>query len=167
MAARFAKRVVIEGAGWVLVLVGLAALVLPGPGLLALFAGVALLSSQYAWAQKRLEPVKKAALRTAADSVASFPRIAMSGMLALGLIAIGVLWGVSPPAPSWWPLAERWWLAGGWGAGASFIFSGVLAAATIIYSYLNFRGIRRDESKEERRDASPGGSQPTSTPHTP
>ena len=39
-----AKRVVVEGLGWILVVVGIAALVLPGPGLLALFAGVALLA---------------------------------------------------------------------------------------------------------------------------
>ncbi len=137
--ARLAKRFVIEGAGWILVLVGLAALVLPGPGLLALFAGVALLSSQYEWAQKRLEPVKKAALRTAADSVASVSRIALSVVLALGLIATGVLWGLHPPAPSWWPLDDRWWLLGGWGAGVSLILSGLIALGTIIYSCLNFR----------------------------
>ncbi|MGB3764723.1 MAG: PGPGW domain-containing protein [Ornithinimicrobium sp.] len=137
--ARLAKRIVIEGAGWILVLIGLAALVLPGPGLLALFAGVALLSSQYQWAQKRLEPVKKAALRTAADSVSSTVRITMSVVLALGLIAIGLLWGLHPPAPSWWPVAERWWLLGGWGAGASLILSGLIALGTIVYSYLNFR----------------------------
>lgn len=137
--ARLAKRIVIEGAGWILVLVGLAALVLPGPGLLALFAGVALLSSQYEWAQKRLEPVKKAAMRTAADSVSSAFRIVVSVVLALGLIAVGLVWGLQPPAPSWWPVAERWWLLGGWGAGASLILSGLIALGTIIYSYLNFR----------------------------
>ena len=139
--ARLAKRIAIEGAGWILVLVGLAALVLPGPGLLALFAGVALLSSQYEWAQKRLEPVKKAAMRTAADSVASAFRIAMSVVLALGLIGIGLVWGLQPPAPSWWPVAERWWLLGGWGAGASLILSGLIALGTITYSYLNFRDL--------------------------
>ncbi len=109
---RLAKRIVIEGTGWLLVLLGQAALVLPGPGLLALFAGVALLSSQYQWAQKRLEPVKKAAVRTAADSVASIPRVALSGFLALALVAMGVIWVVRPPEPSWWPLAEQWWLPG-------------------------------------------------------
>ena len=73
-----AKRVVVEGLGWILVLVGIAALVLPGPGLLALFAGVALLATQYEWAERRVEPVKKAALRGAADSVKTWPRILVS-----------------------------------------------------------------------------------------
>lgn len=147
-STRIAKAALIQGAGWVLVLVGLAAMVLPGPGLLALFAGIALLSTQYDWASRRLEPVKKAALRTAADSVASASRIMLSAAMVLLLIAIGILWGVHPPAPSWWPVAERWWLPGGWGAGASLIFSGLVAAAMIVYSFLNFRGIRDEEAHE-------------------
>ena len=64
-------HVLLQGAGWILVIVGLAALVLPGPGLLALFGGMASLATQYGWADRRLEPVRKAALRGAADSVKS------------------------------------------------------------------------------------------------
>ena len=48
-----AKRVVLEAAGWLLLVVGIAALVLPGPGLLGVFAGLALLSQQYEWAERR------------------------------------------------------------------------------------------------------------------
>ncbi len=152
---RLAKRIAIEGAGWILVLVGLAALVLPGPGLLALFAGVALLSSQYEWAQKRLEPVKKAALRTAADSVATVWRIALSVVLAVALIATGVLWGLQPSAPPWWPLQDRWWLPGAWGTGASLILSGLIALGTIIYSYLNFRDAHAEPSSESGQPEEP------------
>ena len=63
----------------------------------------------------------------------------MSGALALGLIAIGIFWGIRPSAPSWWPLAEKWWLFGGWGTGAFLIFSGLLALGLIIWSMKNFR----------------------------
>ena len=52
------KRVLVEGAGWIMVIAGIAALILPGPGLLLLFAGLAILSQQYTWAEKRLQPVK-------------------------------------------------------------------------------------------------------------
>ena len=38
-----ARRLVLEIIGWLLVVVGIAALVLPGPGLLAIVAGLALL----------------------------------------------------------------------------------------------------------------------------
>ena len=51
----------------------------------------------------------------------------------------GVLWGVNPTMPSWWPLDERWWLPGGWSVGSSLILSGVLAAGFIVYSIRRFR----------------------------
>lgn len=145
------KKVAIQIAGWLLVLVGIAALFLPGPGLLALFAGMALLATQYEWAERRLEPVKQAALRTAADSVSSWGRIALSGLLIVFLVGAGIVWGLQPPAPSWWPLDEKWWLPGGWGTGGSLIASGVIAAAMLVYSYLNFRDIRDDEAREDQR----------------
>ncbi|WP_248579701.1 PGPGW domain-containing protein [Nocardioides sp. InS609-2] len=141
------KRVLIEGAGWLLVLLGIAALVLPGPGLLALFAGLALLATQYEWAEKRLEPVKRQALRTAADSVASWPRILMSALGVAGLVAVGITWGLRADAPSWWPLSDSLWLPGGWGTGISLIVSAAIAAGMIIYSYLNFREIREEEAE--------------------
>lgn len=139
-----AKRVLIEGAGWILVLVGLAALVLPGPGLLALFAGVALLATQYEWAERRLEPVKQAALRGAADSVRTWPRILISALGVCWLIGLGVYWGIGADAPAWWPVDDKWWLMGGWGTGATLIGSGVLAGAMVVYSYLNFREVKEE-----------------------
>jgi len=144
-----AKRIAVEGLGWILVLVGIAALVLPGPGLLALFAGVALLATQYEWAERRLEPVKKAALRTAADSVKTWPRILMSVLGVCWLVALGVYWGIGPSAPSWWPVDDKWWLMGGWGTGATLIGSGVIAGAMVVYSYLNFREIKDEQHEDE------------------
>jgi uncharacterized protein (TIGR02611 family) len=145
---RAAKRVVVEVLGWMLVLVGIAALVLPGPGLLALFAGVALLATQYDWAERRLDPVRKAALRGAADSVKTKGRIALSCLGVLWLVGFGVLWIVQPPAPSWWPIADGWWLVGGWATGVTLVGSGLLAAAMIVYSYRNFREIRHEQHAE-------------------
>ena len=142
------KRIVLEVLGWILVVVGIAALVLPGPGLLALFAGVALLATQYEWAERRVEPVKKAALRTAADSVKSWPRIALSAFGVLWLVGFGVLWVIDPAAPSWWPIDDKWWLVGGWGTGATLIGSGILAGAMIAYSYTHFREIKDEERAE-------------------
>jgi uncharacterized protein (TIGR02611 family) len=63
------KRIALEILGWVLVVVGIAALILPGPGLLALAAGLAILSQQYEWAEKRVRPVERQAKKTAAESV--------------------------------------------------------------------------------------------------
>jgi hypothetical protein len=140
-----ARRVLLEGLGWLLVLGGIAALILPGPGLLMIVGGLALLSQQYEWAERRLEPVKKRALDAAADGVATWPRILMSSLGVLVLIALGVLWCVQPDAPGWWPVDDKWWLVGGWGAGVSLIASGLIALALIVYSYANFREIKADD----------------------
>ena len=146
-----AKAVAAQVAGWLLVLVGVAALVLPGPGLLALFAGMALLATQYSWAEKRLAPVKKAALGAAADSVATPARVGLSALGVLGMLALGVTWGLRPAAPDWWPIAARWWLPGGWGTGVTLIVSAVLAAAMVVYSYVNFREVGTDEEPNGTR----------------
>ena len=137
---RHLRRIALEGLGWLLVVAGIAALVLPGPGLLALFAGMALLATQYEWAERRLDPIRKAALKTAADSVQSWFRIILSASFCAGLITLGVFWGIHPATPAWWPLADKWWLVGGWGTGGTLIGSGVIALGMIVYSFRAFRG---------------------------
>jgi hypothetical protein len=134
-----ARRLVLETIGWLLVVVGIAALVLPGPGLLAIVAGLALLSQQYEWAERRLEPVKEKALKAAKDSVETWPRMLISGGSALVLVIAGIVWIWNPPAPSWWPLDDGWWLIGGWGTGITQVLSGLIALAMIAYSYRRFR----------------------------
>ncbi|MGN6252641.1 MAG: PGPGW domain-containing protein [Marmoricola sp.] len=133
------RRVALETAGWLLVLAGIAALVLPGPGLVLLAAGLVLLAEQYPWAERRLEPVRATALRAARESVASWYRVAVSVAGALVLVGLGVLWAVSPPAPDWWPVHERYWLLGGWGTGATLVLSGLAAAALVAWSWRRFR----------------------------
>ncbi len=133
------RRIITETLGWILIVVGLAALVLPGPGLLALFAGIFLLAPNYAWAERRLEPLEKIALKTARDSVANWHRILFSLMLVAILILLGVVWIIHPASPSWWPIADRWWLVGGKGTGLSLIVSGLIALTSIVVSYHKFR----------------------------
>lgn len=135
-----ARRLVLEVVGWLLLVVGIAALVLPGPGLLLMFAGLAVLSQQYEWAERWVEPVRLRALRGAAESVETWPRIIASTVFALGLAACGVLWIVGPEEPSWWPLSDDWWLPGGVWTGVTQIVSGALAVVLIVYSYRRFYG---------------------------
>ncbi|MCL3816868.1 PGPGW domain-containing protein [Aeromicrobium wangtongii] len=144
---RFLRRVGIEVLGWTLVVVGLAALVLPGPGLLCLFAGLAVLSQQYEWAERRLRPVEVMALKSAAQGVETWPRIVASCIGALAIGAVGIVWGIRPDVPGWWPLAERWWLPGGWGTGATLIASSLMALALIVYSYKRFHGLSEEEAE--------------------
>jgi hypothetical protein len=133
------KRLILETLGWLLIVAGIAALVLPGPGLLMLFAGMVILSQQYDWAEKRLEPIKERALKAAAEGVETWPRIVVSTGIAVVLILCGVLWIWNPPAPSWWPVDESWWLIGGMGTGITQVASGLIAIGTIVYSYRRFR----------------------------
>ena len=134
-----AARIGLEILGWLLVAAGVAALILPGPGLLLLALGLWVLAKNYSWADRLLDPVKRAAYRGAAESVTSWPRIIFSTVLALALIAVGVYWGVRPPPPGWWPLDDKWWLFGGWGTGAFLIASGLLALGLLGWSMKNFR----------------------------
>jgi uncharacterized protein (TIGR02611 family) len=137
--AKVVRRVVLEAIGWILVVAGVAALVLPGPGLLMIFAGLVILSQEYEWAERRLEPVKVRALRGAAEGVETWLRIALSTAAAVALIACGVLWIWGPESPSWWPIADRWWLPGGAATGVTQVASGLIALGLIVYSYRRFR----------------------------
>lgn len=149
-SARAVRRLVLEIVGWALVVGGIAALVLPGPGLLMLVGGLAVLSEQYEWAERRLEPVKVMAYKAAADGVQTWPRIIASCSGAIALGAVGVYWGIRPDAPDWWPLRESWWLIGGWGTGATLILSALIALGFIVYSFRTFRGVPDPEGAAER-----------------
>lgn len=135
-----AKRVLLEVVGWALVLAGIAALILPGPGLLLLAAGLFVLSQQYEWAERRVDPILDRALIGAATGVDSLWKVVLSALFALGLVACGVLWIKSPGAPDWWPLTEGWWLPGGAATGSTQIASGIVALGLIVWSYRRYHG---------------------------
>lgn len=142
-----AGRVLTEAVAWLLVVTGIAALVLPGPGLLMMFAGLTMLARYYPWAERWLDPVRRRALDGAALSVATWSRIVLAVALALGIIACGVLWAWSPPVPSWWPVSDVWWLPGGVAVAVTQITSGLIALGLIIYSCRRFRG-QQDEAAQ-------------------
>ncbi|MFV0252900.1 MAG: PGPGW domain-containing protein [Beutenbergiaceae bacterium] len=135
-----ARSIALEVLGWVLVVAGLAALVLPGPGLLMVFSGMVILSQRYEWAEKRLRPLEIRAMRGAARSVATWPRVALSFLFSACIIATGVVWFIRPPAPQWWPLAEHWWLLGGRGTGTTLMLSGLIAIGLVVWSIRRFHG---------------------------
>ena len=151
-----AKRIVLETLGWVLLLLGIAAIFLPGPGLLGIFAGLALLSQQYDWAERRVEPVRLRAMLGAAEGVETWPRIVASCLGAVALAGFGVLWIMKPPAPGWWPLDDAWWLPGGMWTGVTQVASAFIAIALIIYSYRRFHGDPEaaDELRSQIKDRS-------------
>lgn len=135
--------------GWVLVLVGVAALVLPGPGLLLLLAGLVVLSQEYEWAERRVEPVKEKAFEAAKAGVSTVPRIVLSALSALAVIAAGVFWWMDPEIPEFWIIGPELPF-GGWPTGSGIVLSGLVALALLVYSINRWSGEARDERKSAR-----------------
>ena len=135
-----AKRIGLEIVGWTLVVAGIAALILPGPGLLMIAGGLVILSPQYEWAERRVEPIKREALKGAAKSVETWPKILMTTTLILVIAAAGVLWFVDPDPPGWWPLSEGWWLPGGKATSISQFLSALIALVLLVWSYRRYHG---------------------------
>ena len=150
-----AKRLVLEVIGWTLVVVGIAALILPGPGLLMVFGGLVILSQQYEWAERRVRPVEIRAKKAAAESVQTWPRVVVSVLVACWVLGTGLLWILRPEAPGWWPFAERWWLLGGWPTGVTLVLSAFIAFALIVYSFRTYRGVDPDEVARQAAEESP------------
>jgi len=143
---RHLRKSLLTVLGWVLVLVGVAALVLPGPGLLLLLSGLVVLSQEYDWAERRVEPVKQRAFEAAKYGVATVPRILLSTISALLVIAAGVFWWLDPEIPEVGPIGPELPF-GGWATGSGILLSGFIAMGLLVYS------IRRwgPEAREERR----------------
>lgn len=123
-----AKRVLIGAAGAVLLLVGVLLLVLPGPGLLLVLAGLIVLASEFPALERYVDPVRDRAMKAAEDSVSSPLRIAGSVLAGLGLLAAGIVWGVVPGLPF-----------SGWSTGSSLILSSVILFALLGWSYRRVR----------------------------
>lgn len=100
--------VVAVGAG--LMLAGVAMLVLPGPGWAAIILGLVVLASEYAWAHRALQPVKRVADRAAQAALDPERRrrnLVLAGF-ALAIAAAVVGWylsvyGVSLDGLRWLP----------------------------------------------------------------
>lgn len=66
---RNTKRVAITVVGLILVLAGVLMLVLPGPGIVTIIAGLAILASEYVWAERLLNAAKARAAQAKAATV--------------------------------------------------------------------------------------------------
>jgi len=133
-AGKQVKRATIAVAGGVVLLVGIALLVLPGPGLLLVLAGLLILASEFPALERHIDPVRDRAMKAAEDSVSSPLRIAGSVLCGLALIAAGIVWGLR--LFSWLPLP-------GWSTGSSLILSGIVLFALLGWSYRRVNERRR------------------------
>jgi hypothetical protein len=125
-AGKQVKRVTIAVLGGIVLLIGVALLVLPGPGLLLVLAGLLILASEFPSLEKHIDPVRDRAMKAAEDSVSSPLRIAGSVLAGLGLFAAGIIWGLR--VFPWLPLP-------GWSTGSSLILSGIVLFVLLGWSY--------------------------------
>ena len=74
MAAQRIRRAVLVSAGWGLIGIGVVLLFLPGPGLLTIFAGLALIATEFAWARIWVKRVRETAAAIAGGVRGLFQR---------------------------------------------------------------------------------------------
>ncbi|MCP2256132.1 putative transmembrane protein (PGPGW) [Prauserella aidingensis] len=122
------KRGIAAAIGAALLAIGVLLLVLPGPGLLLVLAGLIILASEFPALERFVDPVRTRALRAAEESVSSPWRIAGSVMAGLLLIAGGIAWGVVRSLP-----------LAGWSTGTSLILSGLVLLGLLVWSYRRVR----------------------------
>jgi len=77
--------------GCVLLLVGVALLVLPGPGFVLIAGALALLATQFEWAKRPLDYAKDKASVGIEEVATSKFRASLAVVCALGMVAIGVV----------------------------------------------------------------------------
>jgi uncharacterized protein (TIGR02611 family) len=91
---RSGKRIAVTIAGFTVLLAGLIMMVTPGPGILGIIAGLAILATEYAWAEHMLDKAKQRAGQAAKVATASPLRVALAVAGAVAGIAAVVLWYV-------------------------------------------------------------------------
>jgi len=124
----FGKQVACGVGGGLLLVIGVALLVLPGPGLLLVLAGLLVLANGFPKVQRFVAPVERRAMQAAEESVSSPLRMVLSIGTGVVLIAAGVVWWVVPGLP-----------LGGWPTGASLILSGLILLGVLAVSYRHVR----------------------------
>ncbi|MFE9285250.1 PGPGW domain-containing protein [Streptomyces olivaceus] len=129
------RRTALGVLGALVLVVGVALLVLPGPGLLLVLAGVVLLARAVPALDRFVAPVRVRAMRAAEESVSSGWRIAGSVLVGVFLVAAGVVWGLVPGLPY-----------SGWATGASLIVSGLVLFTLLVWSRRRVQAAREDES---------------------
>lgn len=134
--ARWFRRTGSEVLGWTLVVVGIALLVLPGPGTLVLVGGIALLAPHYEWARRALEPLHERAVEAGKKSVSTRGRMLVSAAGALWILGLGILWLSAPTIPEFTVLGLDIGpgLPGGHAVGVGLLSSGMVAVVGLAYS---------------------------------
>jgi uncharacterized protein (TIGR02611 family) len=132
------KKSAVTILGVALLVVGLAMMVLPGPGILVIVAGLAVLATEYIWARSLLDRAKNQAEKVQEAAVASRWRTAGTVLFAVGMLALGIGMLVAPDVdvPFW-----------GGATGAVLIVTALILLTT---TYLTIRAGRGEDSTHTR-----------------
>lgn len=136
---RLLKRFAVTIVGIALLAVGAALMVLPGPGILLIVAGLAVLATEYVWARTLLVRAKKQAQKVQEAAVASKARTAGSMLFAVALVGLGV-WMLLVDDVAWPVLDDL--IARVWGpvTGSVMIVTGLILVTTTVLTLRLARG---------------------------
>ena len=138
------KRFAVTILGAALLALGLAMMVLPGPGILVIVAGLAVLATEYVWARRLLVRAKKEASKAQAAAVASPVRLA--GTVVFGLVLLGL--GIAMIAKK--DLDLPFW---------SPVTGGILAVTALILlatTYISYRAAKGEDTTHTGREFASG-----------
>lgn len=125
--------------GLALLLVGVALMVLPGPGMLLIVAGLGVLATEYVWAGRLLFRAKERAVKVQEAAVASPMRTGGSLLFAVGMAVLGVLMLVVEDVR--WPVLDdvisRFWSPV---TGGIFVVTGLILVTTTVLTVRLARG---------------------------
>lgn len=136
------RRASHEGLGWLLVIGGIAMLPLPGPGIVVVAAGVAILAKHYSWAHRILAPVSAKAAIAARAAVDTRKRIALGFLAGLWFLGLGLVWIWGPRIPEVDLVIYRLGpqLPGNpWAVGLGLIVSATVYWVVLIWSIKHYR----------------------------
>ncbi|HEV8572722.1 MAG TPA: PGPGW domain-containing protein [Actinomycetota bacterium] len=90
---RSGKRIAVTVVGFVVLIAGVVMMVTPGPGIVVILIGLAILATEWAWAERALDRAKETGSGALRMATASPLRIALSVALTLaGIAAAVVVW---------------------------------------------------------------------------
>lgn len=131
---RVLKRFAVTSAGFILLAIGAAMVVLPGPGILVIVAGLAVLATEYVWARRLLIRARHEAERAQVAAVASPARLVGTVLFGLVLAGLGLAMLIARhlDLPFWGPVT-----------GTVMFLTAVILLAT---TYLSFRSASGDDT---------------------
>jgi uncharacterized protein (TIGR02611 family) len=87
------KRILVGIVGGLVTIIGVVALIAPGPGWLIIFAGLGILGTEFAWAARALKTAKGVASRTIdSTKIAKRQKLLVFAVIAFTALALLVIW---------------------------------------------------------------------------